>query len=152
MDKDTNELRSEIEDTRSRLGDTVEAIGYKADIPNRAKDAIADKVDAVKSAVSDGVDVVKSAVSDTGARIVDAMPTGDDLRAGADRVSGMIKDNAVGVAVGSIAVGFLMGLLLPRTSIESERINDVKQMAKDAGAQAVETGKQIVRETIFGKM
>ena len=170
MAKDADEIRSDIEYTRSRLGDTVEALGYKADIPSRAKDAVGDTVAAVKSAVAGGVDAVRSAVwsgvetakatvsdgldtakvavADTAARITDSAPTADDLRAGADRASTMIRDNPVSVAVGSVAVGFLMGLLLPRTSIEEDRVRDVKRMAKDVGAQVVEAGKQMVRDTM----
>src|ERR1700730_3428908 len=149
MDKNANELRHDIEDPRSRLGETFDAIGSKAD---RTMEVLADRVDAAKSVVSDKVGVVKSAVADTTARIADSIPTADDLRAGAGWVGKMIKENPFGMAIGSVAVGFLVGLLLPRTSMETDRINDVKQMAKDAGAQAVEAGKLVVLETIFGKM
>ena len=170
MGKDPDQIRNDIEDTRARLGDTVEAIGYKADIPSRTRDAVNDRVDAVKSAVSGGVDTVKAAMADgvstvsaamadgvssaksalsgAASRVADAVPTADDLRAGADRAGAMIRDNPVGMAIGAVAAGFLMGLLLPRTSIESSRIRDVKRMAKDAGAQVVEAGKQMVRDTV----
>jgi Protein of unknown function (DUF3618) len=40
MGKDTSEIRREIDATRARMGDTVEALGYKADVPSRVKDAV----------------------------------------------------------------------------------------------------------------
>ena len=38
-----DEIRDEIEATRARMSDTVEAIGYRADIKQRTKGAIVDK-------------------------------------------------------------------------------------------------------------
>jgi Protein of unknown function (DUF3618) len=44
MSERTDELRREIEEGRERLGETAGAIGYKTDVPARARD----RVDAVK--------------------------------------------------------------------------------------------------------
>ena len=44
MGEDPAAIRQEIEQTRERMGDTVDALGYKADVPARAKDSITDKV------------------------------------------------------------------------------------------------------------
>ena len=49
MGQDPDAIRQEIEQTRERMGDTVDALGYKADVPARAKESISDKVDTVKS-------------------------------------------------------------------------------------------------------
>jgi uncharacterized protein DUF3618 len=40
MGEDPGEIREEIEDTRARMGDTVEAIGYKTDVKSRAADKV----------------------------------------------------------------------------------------------------------------
>jgi len=37
MGEDPRAIRSEIEDTRERMGDTVDALAYKADVKSRAK-------------------------------------------------------------------------------------------------------------------
>jgi hypothetical protein len=38
---DPSDIRTAIEETRGRLEETVEAIGYKADVPARTRDAAA---------------------------------------------------------------------------------------------------------------
>jgi Protein of unknown function (DUF3618) len=62
MGKDSSEIRREIEQTRARMGDTVEALSYKADVPARVKDAVDDKVATVKGTISDVVESVKGTV------------------------------------------------------------------------------------------
>jgi hypothetical protein len=59
--------------------------------------------------------------------------------------------NPLGLAIGGAAVGFIAGLLVPSTRIESERIgpmaDDVKSTAAEAGREALDRGKQVVQET-----
>ena len=38
MGQDPSEVRHEVEDAREQLGDTVEALAYKANAPKRLKD------------------------------------------------------------------------------------------------------------------
>jgi ElaB/YqjD/DUF883 family membrane-anchored ribosome-binding protein len=40
MGKDTSELREEIDETRKRMSDTIDAIAYKADVPSRIGDRV----------------------------------------------------------------------------------------------------------------
>ena len=51
MGQDPAAIREQIEQTRERMGETVDAIGYKADVPARAKDSIGEKVDTLKSKI-----------------------------------------------------------------------------------------------------
>lgn len=53
MGKDPDAIRQEIQRTRAEMSETVEAIGYRADVPSRAKEAVTGKVEAVKEKVSD---------------------------------------------------------------------------------------------------
>jgi Protein of unknown function (DUF3618) len=64
MGKDSSEIRREIEETRARMGDTVEALGYKADVPARVKDAVNERVETVKGTIGSVVDSVKDTVTD----------------------------------------------------------------------------------------
>jgi hypothetical protein len=40
MGEDPDMIRKDIEDTRERMGETVDALGYKADVKGRAKDSV----------------------------------------------------------------------------------------------------------------
>ncbi|HEY0614931.1 MAG TPA: DUF3618 domain-containing protein [Candidatus Elarobacter sp.] len=63
MGKDSSEIRREIEETRARMGDTVEALAYKSDVPSRVKDAVNERVETVKGTISDVVESVKDTVT-----------------------------------------------------------------------------------------
>jgi gas vesicle protein len=127
-----DEIREQIEETRSRMGDTVEALGYKADVKQRTSDWVTDKKDAV-------VDRVKGTTPDAG-----------QMKEGAKRGVWMAKENPLGLAVGGAAVGFLVGLLMPSTRVEDERMGDVadqvKESVRETGQEALERGKQVAQE------
>jgi Protein of unknown function (DUF3618) len=73
MGKDSSEIRREIEETRARMGDTVEALGYKADVPSRVKDAVNDRVETVKGTISDVVESVKDTVTGATGKVGSAL-------------------------------------------------------------------------------
>jgi ElaB/YqjD/DUF883 family membrane-anchored ribosome-binding protein len=132
MGQDTGQIRQDIEETRGRMGETVEALGYKADVPGRAKDAVSGRVDSMKSKLSG------------------ATPDGDDMKQGARRAKGVAQENPLGLAIGAAAVGFVGGLLIPSTRVEDEKIgpmaDQAKEKAKEAGQEAMERGKEAARQ------
>jgi Protein of unknown function (DUF3618) len=48
MGQDTDAIRGEVEQTRERMGETIDALGHKADVKTRTKENISGKVDTVK--------------------------------------------------------------------------------------------------------
>ena len=132
MGQDPDQIRNDIEGTRARMGDTAEALGHKADVPGRAREAISDKVDSVKSTF-------------TG-----ATPSSGDVKQGARQAVGMAKENPLGLAISAMALGFVAGLLIPSTKVEDERIgpmaDQVKDQAKEIGQEAVERGKHVAEQ------
>jgi Protein of unknown function (DUF3618) len=48
MGEDPRTIRQDIERTRSEMGDTVEALGYKTDVKTRTKEAVSGKLDSAK--------------------------------------------------------------------------------------------------------
>jgi len=114
------------------MGDTAEALGHKADVPGRAKEAVSGRVDSVKSTISGST------------------PDTDDVKQGAHRAAGIAKENPLGLALGATAVGFIAGLLIPSTRMEDEKIgpmaDQVKDRAKETGQEALERGKHVAQE------
>lgn len=139
MAQRSDELKSEIEQTREQLSETADALAYKADVPTRTKDWIGEKKDAVVSAVSGGT-----------SKVGEVTPDGEQV---AQKMSGMkrvAERNPLGLAIGGAAAGFIAGLLTPSTRIESERIgpiaDEVKSTAAEAGREALDRGKHVVQE------
>ena len=139
MGEDPAAIRQEIEQTRGRMGDTVDALGYRADVPARAKESITGKVQDVKAKVS-GV----------GSRASEAAPGPADVKQAGKRAAGVAQENPLGLAIGAAAVGFVAGLLIPSTKVEDERLgpvaDQVKDQAKQTGQEALEHGKQVAQD------
>ena len=133
MGEDPGAIREEIEETRERMGDTVDALAYKTDVKSRAKESVSDKVDTLKSKVT-GADAGRP----------------PDVKHGARRAVGVAQENPLGLAVGAVAVGFVAGMLIPSTRVEDEKIgpvaDQVKEKAAETGQQAVERGKQVAQD------
>ncbi len=151
MGKDADELRREIAETRERMGDTADALAYKADVPNRMKDAVSDRVDSMKSAITGTVGKAKRAVSNASS----SLPDMGDVQAGAMSAVNSVRENPLGLFFGMAAMGFLIGSLLPVTDFEREnvkpmvddmkdrmtdRVQDTIENAKDAAVNAVMQG------------
>jgi hypothetical protein len=154
MGQDPDAIRQDIEQTRSEMSETVEAIGYKADVPSRAKDAVSEKVENVKSKVSDTATRAKEAVTGTTSRasdrVIDATPSSGQVKQQARRTAGLAKENPLGLAIGAAAIGFLAGLAVPSTRVEDEKLgpmaDQVKDKVKETGQEAMERGKQVAQE------
>jgi len=52
MGEDASDIRTQIEETRERVGDEVDALSYKTDIGARTSDFVDDKKAAVKAKVA----------------------------------------------------------------------------------------------------
>jgi hypothetical protein len=132
------------------MSETVEAVGYKADVPSRAKEAVSDKVESVKSAVSGTATRAKEAVTGATDRVGDATPSGGEVKQKTRQVAGLARENPLGLAVGAVALGFLAGLVVPSTRVENERLgpvaDQVKDKVKETGQEAFDRGKQVAQE------
>jgi hypothetical protein len=154
MGQDPDAIRQDIAQTRAEMSETVEAVGYKADVPSRAKEAVSEKVDNVKNKVSDTATRAKEAVTGTTDRVTDrvsdATPSRGEVKQQARRVAGMAKENPLGLAIGAAALGFLAGPVVPSTRVEDERLgpvtDQVKDKVKETSQEALDRGKQVAQE------
>ena len=150
MGQDSDAIRQDIAQTRTELSETVEAVGYKADVPSRTKDAVSDKVETMKSKVSDTATRAKEAVTGATSRAGDATPSRGQVKQAGRRAAGMAKENPLGLAIGAVAVGFLAGLAVPSTRVEDEKLgrvsDQVMDKVKETGQEALDRGKQVAQE------
>ena len=132
MGQEADEIRREIEATRADMSETVGAIGYKTDVKARTRDKVTDTKDSIVSKIS-------GATPDTG-----------EAKHKAKRAVGIAQENPVGLALGSVAVGFLAGMLIPSTEIEDEKVgplaDQVKDRARETGQDALDRGKEVAQE------
>ena len=145
MGQGTSEIREEIEQTRARVGDEVEALSYKTDVGARMDDYVTDKKEAVVSKVSGAKDAVTSAVASV-------VPGEGGVKQRSRRIGQVARRNPLGLAIGGAALGFVAGLLLPSTELEDERLGEVsgrvKETASEAGHDALERGKDVAQSAI----
>ena len=162
MGEDPDRIREQIAQTRAEMGGTVDALSYKADVKSRAKESIQDRRDSAKESVVGASRTVKEklvgakdSVADTAGDatdwVGDATPDSEQIRHQARQAKGLAQESPLGLAIGSIAVGYLVGLLLPATRVEDEKLGEVSDQvvakAKETGQDALEHGKQVAQET-----
>ena len=163
MGEDPDRIREQIAQTRAEMGGTVDALSYKADVKSRAKESIQDKRDSAKESVVGASRTVKEklvgakdSVADTAGDatdwVGDATPDSEQIRHQARQAKGLAQENPLGLAIGSIAVGYLVGLLLPATRVEDEKLGEVSDQVldrvKETGQDAFERGKQVAGEAV----
>jgi gas vesicle protein len=145
MGEGTGEIREELEETRFRVGEQVEALSYKTDVGARLDDYVDEKKQAVTSKVTGAKDALASAFGGT-------VPDGRSMSRRMRSLRSTARSNPLGLAVGGAAVGFVAGLLVPSTRIEDEHIGDVadrvKQTASEAGHEALEHGKDVAESAM----
>jgi len=139
MGQDPEAIRADIERTRAEMGDTVEALGYKADVKSRAKDKMSETKNRITGKVSDVTGSVTGTVSDK-------TPDKQQVK----RAASTAQENPLGLAVGSIAAGFLLGMLVPSSRVEDEKLgpmaDQVKDQLKETGQEALDRGKEVAQQ------
>jgi ElaB/YqjD/DUF883 family membrane-anchored ribosome-binding protein len=139
MGEDPNAIREDIARTRAEMGETVDALGYKADVKSRAKDRVTETKDKAMGRMSQTKDRITGRVSE-------ATPDGQQVK----RAAGVAQENPLGLAVGAIAGGFLVGLLVPTSRVEDEKLGPVadqaREQVKETGREAFERGKDVAQQ------
>jgi Protein of unknown function (DUF3618) len=116
MGQEPREIREEIEGTRARMGDTVEALGYKTDIKTRAREKVSGAAGSAQEKVSGA--------------------------------AGIAQENPLGLAIGSIAVGFLAGMLAPSTRVEDEKLGEASDQVIEKVRATAQEKAQDVKEQV----
>lgn len=148
MDQDRDSV-PEVDDARRRVAEDVRSVAANANVVERAKETAQNKMDDMRSAMSDRVQQARDKLLDARDQMRDQM------RESARNMRNMQvnpTESPIGMLVAGVAVGFLIGLALPVTRIESERLgpiaNDMKHRARKAGFEAMRRGNEVIKDTI----
>jgi len=137
--EEPDRIRAEIEQTRAEMTETVDALGYKADVKTRAKETLQGKRESAKESIVGVKDKIAGGTPDSG-----------DVKQKAVRAKSVAEQNPLGLAVGAVATGFLVGMLIPSTRVEDQKIgpiaDDVKDKVRETGQEALEHGKQVAQD------
>jgi Protein of unknown function (DUF3618) len=141
MGQDPSVIRAEIKETRERVGDEVDALSYKTDVGARVGDYVDDKKEAVKSKFTGAKDTVTGAVPDR-----------RTVKRGVTQVRDTAESNPMGLVIGGVALGFLVGTLIPKTRVENEQMGEMSDRlmdaAKSTSVDALERGKEVAGEAV----
>lgn len=144
-----DDIRADIDQTRAEMHSTVGALGHKADVKGRISGSVSQKKNAVFGAVGSGKDAVVGRADALVSKVTGVVPDKEQLVHGAERV-GVSRQSPVGLVVAGGAFGLLLGLLVPSTRLEDERIGDMademKETVKETGSEVVERGKQVAQD------
>jgi ElaB/YqjD/DUF883 family membrane-anchored ribosome-binding protein len=128
------------------MSETVDALGHKADVKTRAKENLQGKRESAKESIVG----MKDKVVGAGDSVSDRTPDSEQMKHTARRAKSVAQENPIGLAVGSLAVGFIAGMLLPSTRMEDEKMGElsdtVVEKARETGQEALEHGKQVAQD------
>jgi vacuolar-type H+-ATPase subunit H len=148
--QEPDRIRAEIEQTRAEMSETVDALGYKADVKSRAKENLQEKSESVKESIVGIRDKIVGSGEAVGDTMRDRTPDAADVKQKARHATSVAQENPLGLAIGSIALGFLAGMVIPSTRVEDQKLgpiaDDVKEKARETGQEALEHGKQVAQD------
>ena len=81
-----------------------------------------------------------------------AKDAADRAKNAASDAASNVGDNPMLMLLGGLAVGFLIGMLIPVSRFENEQLgpvaDDLKGRMRDAGVQAARRGGEVIKESI----
>ena len=130
MDQERYES-NEVMEARERVTEDIREVAYNANVVERAKEAAQSKMGDAREALGEA----RHAMGEAGMR-----------------VRHMTVENPMAMLLAGMAVGFLIGMLLPVSRFESERIGpiaeDMKERARAAGGEMIRRGGEVIKESI----
>lgn len=146
MDQERDQIR-QVENARERVAQDVRSVAENANVVDRAKENVQGKVEEAKSTVSERVRGAREKLETARDSMRSSM---ENMRSNMGNTNPL--ENPIGMLLGGLAIGFLIGLALPVTRFEAERIrpitDDMKDRMRQAGSEVVRRGGEVIKETI----
>ncbi|GAA1346534.1 DUF3618 domain-containing protein [Arthrobacter roseus] len=143
MSQSPDEIRSNIEQTRGRLGTDVDAVADKVSPSN----VVHRQTDKVKSKLHDAKDAVMGSGHGGGRSAPgNSHQMGDRLHDAPDTVAQKTKGSPLAAGLIAFGAGLLVSSLIPPSQVESRLADEVKEKAQPLVDEAKDSAKQVAED------
>ena len=142
MSENPDEIRSEIEETRRRLGTNVDVVADKvtpSHVVRRQTEKVKDAVFGVKEKIMGAVD---EATEGAGSAIEDA---GEAIGDAPRRLAGQTQGNPLAAGLIAFGAGLLAASLIPPSEKEKEAAQTLKEAAQPLTTELTEAAKGVAQ-------
>lgn len=136
MSDSPDEIRANIERTRSELGSDVDALADKVN-PSKIVDRQVDRVRGVFGSVRERV---MGVADDAGSSLSGAATSVGDVK---DRVAAKAEGSPLAVGLIAFGVGLMVASLIPASAKEKELADTVKEQAQPLVDQVTDAAKEV---------
>jgi len=140
VSNDPEQIRREIERTRSELSDNVNALGDKVNPGSIAKRQVS-RVRGAATSVKDAVLGSASDAADTGQQVATTM--GDAVSDAPSAVARKAQGSPIAAGLIAFGAGLLVSSLLPASKVEQQAAEKVKDTAQPMVENLTETAKEV---------
>jgi len=104
----------------------------------------------MKESITDKRERLVEQIQGTTHKVGEATPDTRQVKEGAREVVGVAQENPIGLAIGGLAAGFLVGMMLPSSKLEGQRVgpiaDQVKETAAETAEEAVDRGREVATQ------
>jgi len=140
VSNDPEQIRREIERTRSELSDNVNALGDKVNPGSIAKRQVS-RVRGAATSVKDAVLGSASDAADTGQQVATTM--GDAVSDAPSAVARKAQGSPIAAGLIAFGAGLLVSSLLPASKVEQQAAEKVKDTAQPMVNDLTDTAKEV---------
>ena len=140
MSNDPEQIRREIERTRSELSDNVNALGDKVNPGSIAKRQVS-RVRGAATSVKDAVLGSASDAADTGQQVATTM--GEAVSDAPSAVARKAQGSPIAAGLIAFGAGLLVSSLLPASKVEQQAAEKVKDTAQPMVNDLTDTAKEV---------
>jgi len=140
MSNDPEQIRREIERTRSELSDNVNALGDKVNPGSIAKRQVS-RVRGAATSVKDAVLGSASDAADTGQQVATTM--GEAVSDAPSAVARKAQGSPIAAGLIAFGAGLLVSSLLPASKVEQQAAEKVKDTAQPMVDDLTDTAKEV---------
>jgi len=140
MSNDPEQIRREIERTRTELSDNVNALGDKVNPGSIAKRQVG-RVRGAATSVKDAVMGSAADAADTGQQVATTM--GDAVTGAPNAVARKAQGSPIAAGLIAFGAGLLVSSLLPASKVEQQAAEKVKDTAQPLVDDLTDTAKEV---------